>query len=124
MLFSLRAVFPIGFYYDDTNIRSVNGSTMSQLCNETLDLLDDQYKCIHPTSSVLFDREFPTTLEFAASSWASQLITLWRGDLELVAGHAYYHRYYDTITFSFNTTRYYRELVRAEFVLFNCPQWG
>ena len=98
------------FSYSGGGVLSANGSSVTDGgCSGNI----YGVTCSRPTSSILFDGNVPTLTGLDGDMWASQLLTI------EVAGYNIVE-----FTFNFTDTPGYTGFMRAEVVIFNCPEWG
>ena len=98
---------------------SVNGSSSTGHCSS----FDDANQgCLDPTSSVLFDGQIPSLSEsdLSGDTWASRLLTLSYSNKINVP----YSYIFVSVCFGCDGDPFPEFGLRAEFVMFNCPEWG
>lgn len=105
------AVLPELYTLSYSEAQSQNSSTRNGHCTNTLLQPRDSFTCGHPSSSVLFDRSFPSLALLDSDTWARRLLTLKPATSTT------------SILFDFSSQPY-DWIEGVEVTMFNCPRWG
>lgn len=114
------------YFYPTSDVKSVNGSFATGVCNDTL--IDNDLDSLHlsgcgcepPYSCALFDGYIPTLTGLDGDTWASQLFTM---ETESQPDVFMHHMLLVGVDHSMAISRDRVIGVNVTVVLFNCPQW-
>lgn len=110
----------MSFYYYDTLVRPINGSSQTGHCEGAWQLFHG-VSCSNVATSVLFDGIIPTLTGLDGDMWANQLLTLNTAIvLSAIDGRDEINARIGFVVAPSPIVM----LLSLELILFNCPEWG